>query len=232
MLILKHIYVTHQLGSPLARAILQDLNLHAKTGEFILIIGDNGAGKSTLFNLISGVLSPTHGQIYIDQQNITEIPAQQRTAFVAQVMQNPRDGTLEHMTLEENMSLAAQRGKTRGLHWYTNKQRRRFFQDKLAMLDMGLEYCLTQQVGHLSGGQRQALSLMMSTLTHSKILLLDEITAALDPKSADTVMRIANHIAIEENKTTLMITHNMQHTLHYGHRTLQLADGKLHPYSA
>lgn len=209
------------------RQLLSDLNLTLKKGEFITLIGGNGAGKSTLFNVIAGFMQPDSGRIIVDQLDITNKPSYERAKDVSKVMQDPKMGTIEQMTIEENMSFAYLRGKSRGLFPHQSGKRRRFFAEKLAMLEMGLENRLDEYVENLSGGQRQALSLIMSILCDCKILLLDEITAALDPKTADQVMRIAARVITEEHLTAMMITHNMHHALEYGERTVLLAQGKL-----
>ncbi len=225
MLTLKNINVTVEKGTKLERKILNTLNLQVAPQEFVVVIGGNGAGKSTLFNVISGFLKPEKGQIILSHQDVTHIPQQTRAASVSQVMQDPRLGTFENMTLLENMAIAYKRGEKRTLKSFSNKARKHFFQEKLSLLKMGLENRLDDLVSHLSGGQRQALSLIMAIIADSKILLLDEITAALDPKIAHTIMKITNSIIREEKRTCLMITHNMTQAIEYGDRTLVLKEG-------
>lgn len=227
MLQLKNIEVTLSKDTPLACKILQSLDLTVNAGEFVIIVGSNGCGKSTLFNTIAGNIRPDQGQIFIDGQDVTIQNCTQRVALVSLVMQDPRVGTMANMTLAENLNLAYMRGKTRGMQVFNTKQRREFFTSKLAQLEMGLENKIDQLVGNLSGGQRQALSLIMAIIADYKILLLDEITAALDPKSADHVMAIAARLVREEQRTALMITHNMQYALNYGARTLLMQNGKI-----
>ena len=226
MLTLENINFTVGKQSKLERKILQQLNLTIKDGELVIIIGGNGAGKSTLLNIISGYLLPDSGKITLAGQDITTVPQYNRSKHIAKVMQDPKIGTMENMTILENMAFAYLRGAKRGLQTINSSFRQRLFQDKLAMLNMGLENRLHELVGNLSGGQRQALSLIMAILSPAKILLLDEITAALDPNIADSVLQLALQIIAEEQRTTIMITHNMTQAIQYGNRTLLLANGK------
>lgn len=208
------------------KPVLKDLDLELKKGEFVVVIGANGAGKSTLLNLISGNLTPTQGKIILDGEDITSISAANRSSAIAKVSQDPKVGTMTNMTIYENLAFAALRGKRRGLGFFRRHRDKKLFKSKLAMLNMGLENRLNDLVGNLSGGQRQALSLIMAVLSESKILLLDEITAALDPNTAENIMKIADQIMRSEQRTAIMITHNMKHALEYGDRTLLLANGK------
>lgn len=217
--------VGHQTS--LERQVLKQLNLTVNQGEFIILIGGNGAGKSTLFQAIAGTVLPDAGQILLDNQDITQWPAEKRAGFIAKVLQDPRQATIAPMTIEENLSFAFKRGQPRGLHFHNTHQRREFFQERLLMLKMGLENRLDELVGHLSGGQRQALSLVMALLQNARILLLDEITAALDPQMADKIMELTTSLVKEEGQTTVMITHNPAHMQGYGHRTLELKDGQI-----
>ncbi|WP_018122597.1 ABC transporter ATP-binding protein [Wohlfahrtiimonas chitiniclastica] len=226
MLKLESIDVVVAKGTKLEREVLSNLNLEVKKGEFSVIIGGNGAGKSTLFNVISGFMKPAKGRILIDDVDVTNASQQKRAKDVSIVMQDPRVGTMERMTILENMAFAAKRGKFRGLQFFNGKAQREFFQDRLSLLNMGLEDRLSDSVMNLSGGQRQALSLIMAILADSKILLLDEITAALDPKIAETVMYLANKIVEDSDLTCLMITHNMHHAIEYGDRTMLLKNGQ------
>ncbi len=213
-------------GSVLERKVLFDLDLNVPKGEFLVVIGGNGAGKSTMFNLITGYMKPEKGELYLDGERITHRSQAKRSKDVSIVMQDPRIGTMEHMTILENMSFAYKRGVGRHFRLFTNRARRAYFREKLSLLNMGLENRLNELVGNLSGGQRQALSLIMAIISESKILLLDEITAALDPSIAETVMQIANDIVREEHLTCIMITHNMEHALTYGDRTMLLKEGR------
>ncbi len=213
-------------GTLLERKVLFDLDLEVKKGEFLVVIGGNGAGKSTMFNLITGFMKPEKGRIYLDGKEITEESQMARSKDISIVMQDPRVGTIEQMTILENMAFAYKRGQRRGFQRFSNQARRAYFKEKLALLNMGLENRLNELVVNLSGGQRQALSLIMAIISGSKILLLDEITAALDPKIAENVMMIANSIVRDGGLTCIMITHNMDHAIEYGDRTLLLKEGR------
>jgi putative ABC transport system ATP-binding protein len=226
MLTLQNINITLGSGSKLARKVLHQLSLTVNNGEFVVIIGGNGAGKSTVFNIISGTLTPDSGKIFLHDKDITKTTQYQRSQTIAKVMQDPKVGTMENMTVLENLAFAYLRGIKRLLLPYHNTKRKTFFQDKLALLGMDLENRLDERVANLSGGQRQALSLIMAIIANANILLLDEITAALDPKIASKVMNIANHIITETQLTTIMITHNMTHAIKYGHRILLMDNGQ------
>jgi putative tryptophan/tyrosine transport system ATP-binding protein len=225
MLILRNINVTFGKSSKLERKILNNLSLDIKEGEFVVVIGGNGAGKSTMLNVISGFLTPDFGQVIIDGHDATNMSYLRRSAVVSKVVQDPRVGTMENMTLFENMAFAFKRGQRRGLTCCFNDSNRKLFQKKLQMLNMGLENLMDELVSHLSGGQRQAVSLVMSLLSDSKILLLDEITAALDPGSTEAIMQLTAKMIKEEKRTCIMITHNMDHAIHYGDRLLFLQNG-------
>ena len=226
MLQLKNIAVTLGRGTTLERKVLSGLNLAVPKGEFIVVIGGNGAGKSTMFEMISGFVKPQSGCIILDGEDVTSQPQTLRARSIARVLQDPRLGTMENMTIFENLAFALNRGKTRAFKLFSSNARRQLFAEKLFALDMGLENRLDEVTGNLSGGQRQALSLIMAILADSKVLLLDEITAALDPKTAKKVMKLANTIVRSEGKTCLMITHSMEQALEYGDRTLILKGGK------
>lgn len=193
----------------------------------MVIIGGNGAGKSTLFNAISGDYPIHKGRIILNGVDISNWPRHRSAALIAKVVQDPRVATIDQMTIEENLSFAYLRGQRRGFVPHKNKDRSLFFQEKLQQLEMGLEARLNELMINLSGGQRQAISLIMALLADSEVLLLDEITAALDPKMANLVMKIADKIVRDSKRTTLMITHNMSHALQYGDRTLLLKDGQI-----
>ena len=186
--------------------ILQNINLEVQNGEFIYVTGDNGAGKTTLFNIISGIIQPTTGRVLINNRNICEMTLRERTALIANVLQDPRQGTIAEMTIFENMNIAYKRGKKR-FCTITARTLRDYFKEKLAVFNMGLENRLDEYAGNLSGGQRQALSLIMATLSDYEVLLLDEITASLDQKTSALVMNIAQNIAKQNNKVCLAITH-------------------------
>lgn len=227
MLEIKNISVMVGAGSKLERRLIKNFNLTVELGEFVVLIGGNGAGKTTLFNAISGGISLEAGSIWIEGTDISFWPNYKRASLIAKVLQDPRIATIETMTLEENLSFALLRGKNRGLKLYKNAEREKLFREKVALLGMNLEHRLDDLASNLSGGQRQALSLIMATLTESKILLLDEITAALDPKMANRVMQLTSSIVQEYKHTTLMITHNMSHALHYGDRTILMQEGEI-----
>ncbi len=225
MLTLRDINVTLGKSTKLERKILNNLSLEIKSGEFVVVIGGNGAGKSTMFNVISGFLRPDYGQIIIEGQDATNMSQIRRSALVSKVMQDPRVGTMENMTIFENMAFAFRRGQRRVLKLFFDNSSREFFQIKLQMLNMGLENLMDELVSNLSGGQRQAISLVMSILADSKILLLDEITAALDPGSSEAIMKLTAKIIKEEQRTCIMITHNMDQAINYGDRLLLLKNG-------
>jgi putative ABC transport system ATP-binding protein len=226
MLQLCDLQVTINKNTAMQRNVLQGLSLNVAANEFITIIGNNGCGKSTLFNAIAGFITPDYGQIIIDKQDVISLNHRQRTQLTTIVMQDPRVGTMENMSIEENLSFAYLRGKSRNLQFHNTASRRQFFKTKLAILHMNLENRLDENVGNLSGGQRQALSLIMAIISDYKVLLLDEITAALDPKSAQSVVEIANRLVKASNKSAIMITHNMQHAIEYGNRTLLMSNGQ------
>jgi len=225
MLKLQNIDVTIAKGTKSEWHILQDLNLNVSSGEFIVVIGSNGAGKSTMLNVISGLTKPDCGEALIENQNIANLPKSLMCSVIAKVTQDPKRGTMENMTIYENMAFSLKRGASRFLIPFATENRKSLFQEKLRLLDMGLENRIDDIVSNLSGGQRQALSLVMSTLAGAKIFLLDEITAALDPKAADQVIKLTNKIIRDEKATCIMITHNMSHAIEYGDRTLLLKDG-------
>jgi putative ABC transport system ATP-binding protein len=204
--------------------ILKNVNLRVQSGEFISIIGGNGTGKSTLFNVITGLLQPTRGEIILDNKNVTLTPQHRRSGDVAKVMQDTRTGTMANLTIFENLAFAFMRGKHRHLLPYSTSGRKKLFSEKLESLGLGLEKRMNDPVENLSGGQRQVISLLMAILTPSKILLLDEITGALDPKISDKVMELTDKMIRASGLTTLMITHNMSHAIKYGDRMLLLAN--------
>ena len=187
--------------------ILQGINLEVQNGEFVYVTGDNGAGKTTLFNIISGIKKPTSGRVLINERDIGEMSLRERTGLIANVLQDPRQGTIAEMTIFENMNIAYKRGSRRYCT-VAPRELRAYFSEKLAILNMGLENRLNEYAGNLSGGQRQALSLVMATLGDYEVLLLDEITASLDQKTSALVMKIARNIAEQNNKVCLAITHN------------------------
>lgn len=225
MLTLEGIDVTLAKNTLLERKVLSQLNLKVAPGEFVVIIGGNGAGKSTLFNLISGFTEPDCGKILIDGKDVTSWSQRARAGMISKVMQDPKIGTMEKMTIFENMAFAFKRGQNRGLTLFTTRSRVALFKETLCLLNAGLENRLDDLVSNLSGGQRQSLSVVMALLQESNILLLDEITAALDPSSSDSIMELTNRIVRQKNLSCIMITHDMAHALKYGDRLLLLQGG-------
>ena len=204
-----------------------NINLEIKAGEFVTIIGGNGSGKSTLLRLITGALRPDAGQIYLSGKEVTEMKDYRRARYIGMVFQDPMHGTAAEMTLEENLLVALRRAKTKGLSWGFAKSLHSEFKKRLSELNLGLEERLGQKIGFLSGGQRQAVTLLMATLDCPKILLLDEHTAALDPRTAKIVLELTQKIVSKNKLTTLMITHNLRDALKYGNRLLMLDAGRI-----
>ena len=227
MLDLKNVSKTFHPGTVNARTALNDLTLHLDEGDFVTVIGGNGAGKSTLLNAIAGTFAVDRGSISIGGQDVTRLPEYKRAALIGRVFQDPMLGTAATMQIEENLALAARRGQTRGLKWGITKAEREKYRALLQPLDLGLEDRLTAKVGLLSGGQRQALTLLMASLQQPKLLLLDEHTAALDPKTAAKVLALSDQIVAENHLTTLMITHNMKDAIRHGNRLLMMSAGKV-----
>lgn len=223
----ENLKITFNAGTAIENVALKGMSLHIKDGEFVTVIGSNGAGKTTFLNAISGDLMVDSGKISIDNQNVTNLSAHKRAHLVARVFQDPLAGTCESLSIEENMALAYFRGRQRGLGFALNKNTRELFREKLAILQLGLENRLTDRMGLLSGGQRQAVSLLMASLQPSKILLLDEHTAALDPKTADFVLKLTDKIVQENQLTVMMVTHSMRQALDHGTRTVMLHQGKV-----
>ena len=219
--------VTFNAGTPIVNPAMRGMSLHIKDGEFVTVIGSNGAGKSTFLNAISGDLMVDSGTIKINGEDVTRLPAHKRAHLVARVFQDPLAGTCEALSIEENMALAYSRGSNRGLGFALNKENRELFREKLSILKLGLENRLTDRIGLLSGGQRQAVSLLMASLQPSKILLLDEHTAALDPKTAAFVLELTDQIVSENQLTAMMVTHSMRQALDHGQRTVMLHQGKV-----
>lgn len=227
MLELKNITKIFNPGTVNEKVALDNLSLTLKDGDFVTIIGGNGAGKSTLQNAIAGVWKPDAGSILIDGQDITAIPEHKRAKFMGRVFQDPMQGTAANMQIIENLSLAKRRGMRRTLAWGICKQERAEYRELLASLDLGLEDRLTSKVGLLSGGQRQAITLLMAAMNQPKLLLLDEHTAALDPKTAAKVLEITDRIVTTSNLTTVMITHNMKDAIVHGNRLIMMHEGKI-----
>jgi putative ABC transport system ATP-binding protein len=214
-------------GTVNEKIALQRIDLHLAPGDFVTVIGSNGAGKSTLMNVISGGIIPDQGRITIDGIDVTRMGEHQRADLIGRVFQDPTAGTAPNMTIEENLAIAYARGKRRRFALGVNRQKRELFREQLRLLDQGLEDRLKTKVGFLSGGQRQALSLLMATFTKPKILLLDEHTAALDPKRAQLIVDLTRKIVEQHQLTTLMVTHNMEQALTMGNRLLMLHEGRI-----
>ena len=227
MLEIRDIQKTFNAGTINEKRALQGVSLHLKPGDFVTVIGGNGAGKSTLLNCITGAYPVDEGSILIDNVDVTHLPEYKRATFIGRVFQDPMMGTAATMQIEENLALASRRGKFRGLRIGITKQERQQYQEALKILDLGLEDRLTAKVGLLSGGQRQALTLLMATLQKPKLLLLDEHTAALDPKTAAKVLDATQRIVEKDNLTTLMITHNMRDAIAYGNRLIMMYNGRI-----
>ena len=226
MLELKNVSVIFNEGTVNEKVALSDINLKLNTGDFVTIIGSNGAGKSTLFQAISGAVETKSGSILLNDRDITFEPEYKRSRVIGRLFQDPLKGTAPNMTIEENLHLSNQRGKHFSLSLMSHRYRDTF-KKALKELDLGLEDRLEAKVGLLSGGQRQALTLLMATLVTPELLLLDEHTAALDPKTAEKVLELSKKIVNENNITTLMITHNMEDALKYGNKTMIMKDGKI-----
>ncbi|PVY75313.1 putative ABC transport system ATP-binding protein [Tamilnaduibacter salinus] len=222
-----NLQLTFGKGTPLENPALRGLSLKVDPGEFVTVIGSNGAGKSTLLNALSGEVMVDSGQIIVDDKDVTKLPTHRRADRVARVFQDPLAGTCEDLTIEENMSLAIKRGMRRGLGSGVKNRYRKRFRDALAELNLGLENRLGDRMGLLSGGQRQAVSLLMASLNPSSILLLDEHTAALDPRTARFVLNLTCNIVERHRKTALMVTHSMKQALDVGSRTVMLHQGQV-----
>ena len=227
MLELVNIHKTFNLGTINEKKALDGVNLQLDEGDFVTVIGGNGAGKSTVLNAIAGVWPIDTGNIIIDGQDVTGLPEHKRAAFLGRVFQDPMNGTTATMEIEENLALAARRGKRRGLSWGITKKEKEEYRELLKMLDLGLEDRMTSKVGLLSGGQRQALTLLMATLKKPKLLLLDEHTAALDPKTAAKVLALSDKMIEENNLTAMMVTHNMRDAIVHGNRLIMMNEGKV-----
>ena len=227
MLKLENVWKTFHPGTVNEKIALRGIDLHLKPGDFVTVIGGNGAGKSTMLNSVAGVFGIETGKILVDGKDITHLPGYKRAKYIGRVFQDPMMGTAATMQIEENLALAARRGKARTLRQGITKAERELYREQLKVLDLGLEDRLTTKVGLLSGGQRQALTLLMATLTEPKVLLLDEHTAALDPKTADKVLEATEKIVTANNLTTMMITHNMRDAIDHGNRLIMMYDGRI-----
>ena len=227
MLEIKNVYKTFNAGTVNEKVALKGLDLTREDGDFVTVIGGNGAGKSTMLNAVAGVWPIDMGKILIDGQDVTRLSEHQRAKYIGRVFQDPMMGTAATMGIEENLALAARRGAARSLRTGITKKEREEYYELLKTLDLGLEDRMTSKVGLLSGGQRQAVTLLMATLKKPKLLLLDEHTAALDPKTAAKVLALSEKIVQENHLTTLMITHNMKDAIKYGNRLIMMYEGRV-----
>ena len=227
MLNIQNVYKTFTAGTVNEKPALCGVSLHLKEGDFVTVIGGNGAGKSTMLNLIAGVFPVDAGLIRLNGFNLTSLPEHKRARFLGRVFQDPMMGTAATMGIEENLALAYRRGKGRGLGHGITSEERGIYREKLATLGLGLEDRMTSKVGLLSGGQRQALTLLMATLQKPDLLLLDEHTAALDPKTAHKVLELTQQIVSENHLSTLMVTHNMKDAIRYGNRLIMMNEGNI-----
>ena len=227
MLEVKNIYKTFNPGTVNEKHALNGVSLKLEEGDFVTVIGSNGAGKSTLLNAIAGLWMIDSGSICIDGNDITRLPDYKRARYIGRVFQDPMQGSAATMQIEENMALAARRGKKRTLRKGICQSEREKYREMLKELNLGLEERLTSKVGLLSGGQRQALTLLMATMEKPRLLLLDEHTAALDPKTAAKVLELTEKLVNENHLTTFMVTHNMRDALKYGNRLIRMCDGKI-----
>ena len=227
MLEIKNVYKTFNAGTVNEKVALKGLDLTLEDGDFVTVIGGNGAGKSTMLNAVAGVWPVDMGKIIIDGKDVTRLSEHQRAKYIGRVFQDPMMGTAPTMMIEENLALAARRGQRRGLKWGITPLERADYKELLRTLDLGLEDRLTSKVGLLSGGQRQALTLLMASLKQPKLLLLDEHTAALDPKTAAKVLALSDQIVQENRLTTLMITHNMKDAIAHGNRLIMMDAGRV-----
>jgi len=227
MLEIKNVSKTFNIGTINEKKALNKLSLKLNPGDFVTIIGGNGAGKSTMLNMIAGVYPIDGGQIIIDGVDISRMPEHKRAKYIGRVFQDPMMGTSAGMQIDENLALAFRRGEKRGLSWGIKKSEKELYKEILAKLGLGLQTRMTSKVGLLSGGQRQALTLLMATLKKPKLLLLDEHTAALDPQTAKTVLDLTQQIVAEQNLTAMMVTHNMKDALNIGNRLIMMHSGRV-----
>ncbi len=227
MLDIQNVHKTFNAGTVNAKHALCGVNLHLNPGDFVTIIGGNGAGKSTTMNAVAGVFPIDEGTIKIDGVDVGRLPEHKRAKYLGRVFQDPMTGTAATMEIQENLAIAARRGEHRTLRWGITSKEKKQYRELLAMLDLGLEDRMTSKVGLLSGGQRQALTLLMATLKQPKILLLDEHTAALDPKTAAKVLEISDRLIAENNLTAMMVTHNMRDAIAHGNRLIMMSAGKV-----
>ena len=227
MLKLTNITKTFNPGTITEKKVLRGIDLELDDGDFVTVIGGNGAGKSTLLNIIAGVHYPDTGFVSLNDKDMTIVPEHIRAKYLGRVFQDPMMGTAANMSIEENLAMAMRRGKKRGLCWHIKDNEREFYKERLSLLELGLENRLSAKIGLLSGGQRQAITLLMATLQKPELLLLDEHTAALDPKTAKKVLEITDALVKKDNLTTFMVTHNMKDALLYGNRLIMMMEGKI-----
>lgn len=227
MLRIEDIHKTFNAGTINEKVALNGVNLTLEEGEFVTVIGGNGAGKSTTLNAVAGVWPVDSGKIFIGGDDITKLSEHKRATYLGRVFQDPMTGTAATMSIEENMAIAARRGRKRGLSWGITKKEREAYRELLKTLDLGLENRLTSKVGLLSGGQRQAITLLMASIQKPRLLLLDEHTAALDPKTAAKVLAISDKIIADNNLTAMMVTHNMKDAIAHGNRLIMMHEGRI-----
>lgn len=227
MLEIKNISKTFNAGTINEKQVLHNVSLKLEEGDFVTVIGGNGAGKSTILNMVAGVYPVDEGKIIIDGNDVTKLPEHKRASYIGRVFQDPRMGTASDMWVEENMSIADSRGHRRGVRWAITGKDRERYREQLKLLDLGLENRLTTKMGLLSGGQRQAITLLMAAMKKPKLLLLDEHTAALDPKTAAKVLEITEKLVRENGLTALMVTHNMRDAIAYGNRLIMMNAGQI-----
>lgn len=227
MLRLSQVYKLFNAGTPNEKIALTNIDLHLNPGDFVTVIGSNGAGKSTLLNIVAGMMKPDAGELQIAGETVNRLPEFKRSRWIGRVFQDPMAGTAPHMSIEENLAMAYKRGQMRALQLGVTKSKREMFREQLSRLGIGLEDRLKAKVGLLSGGERQALSLLMATFTNPQILLLDEHTAALDPSRAELITRLTEQIVKEQQLTTLMVTHNMEQAIRLGNRLIMMDKGKI-----
>lgn len=227
MLYLENIHKTFNPSTVNAKHALKGINLHLKEGDFVTVIGGNGAGKSTMLNAVAGAWNVDEGKITIGGVDVTHTPEYKRAKFIGRVFQDPMMGTAATMEIQENLAIASRRGKKRFLSWGITSKEKMEFREMLSILDLGLENRMSAKVGLLSGGQRQALTLLMATIQKPKLLLLDEHTAALDPKTAEKVLETTKKIVEKNNLTAMMVTHNMRDAINYGNRIIMMNDGQI-----
>ena len=224
---IKNLHQTFEQGTVNENRVLRGIDLNLEAGDFVTIIGSNGAGKSTLLNSIAGTLPIQEGQIILNDTDITKLPVTKRAKNISRVFQDPKMGTAVRLTVEENLALAMKRGKRRGFRPGVKSQDRKFFKKQLAQLNLNLENRLETEIGLLSGGQRQAITLLMATLQRPDLILLDEHTAALDPQTSITVMQLTEKLISEQHLTAFMVTHNMEDAIRYGNRLIMLHQGRV-----